>query len=287
MTNYIKKIQKDIFNGEPIRDLYLLTEEVCNNTDVHAGSYKKFLNLETKELTCPCCVGAEKNEDMTELLSEKAHHFNADEKRAFFKRYSIYGSKAFVDKGFKDYQTPTQRERDVKASVSTLTRQISEGEIKNSFFSGNPGTGKSMLAHASASNISTKSEQYSRQLSCMFVDFTTLLELIIESYNNKATDKKTDAYYLKLMKEVDVLYIDDIGTDIGKMDTSRGASDHTVKTLFKVINARDGIKSTILTSNLSYDDFKKAYDPRISSRLSQNLSVIDFDGITDKRPNFF
>ena len=88
------------------------------------------------------------------------------------------------------------------------------------------------------------------------------------------------------MKNADVLMLDDLGTDVGKADTTKQASDHTYKTLFKVLNARDGTKSTIISTNLTYDQLKKVYDERVSSRLSMNLKILDFSEINDKRPGF-
>ena len=84
----------------------------------------------------------------------------------------------------------------------------------------------------------------------------------------------------------DVLVIDDLGTDTARVDANKQASDHTYKTLFKVLNAREGTKTTIITTNLTYTQLKATYDERITSRLSMNLRVVDFSMIQDKRPGF-
>lgn len=284
MEKPLRGLQKELFEGKPVKG-YILTDGICESEN-HVGTYRKILYVPTNELFCPCCEGIVRNQNLSRELTNSAYHFDDSEKKAYFKRNSIYGSKAFVGLGFNDFETPTIRERDALASVRTITKQIVEGQVRNVFMTGPAGSGKSMLAHAAASNINDFSAIYSRQLSVMFVDFTTLLELIIESYNNRATDKKTDSYYVDLMKTVDVLVIDDLAAE-SRLGTNKEASDHTMKILYRVINARDGLKSTIITTNLNYEQIKKIYDSRISSRLSKNLSVINFEGITDKRPSFY
>ena len=80
-----------------------------------------------------------------------------------------------------------------------------------------------------------------------------------------------------------MLVIDDVGAETGRTTTKKEATDHNYTLLFDILNARDGLASTIITSNLTYPQLEKVYDDRITSRISYNLVKIDFGEIVDKR----
>lgn len=250
------------------------------------GKFELFQILATDEVVCPKCFLENKNKRFEVEETEGSLQWQVKEKKRFFGRHSIYGGRSFLDKGFKKFDVHSKHEVEARDKAMAVSKELAAGKISNVILTGPAGTGKSHIAHAMLFNINEMSETYKKQLTCLFIDFTSVMELILASYSNTATDKKTVDYYIDLMKTADVLVLDDLGTDVGKTDTKKQASDHTYKTLFKVLNAREGTKSTIISTNLTYEQLKAAYDERITSRISMNLIILDFASIEDKRPGF-
>ena len=248
--------------------------------------FELFQILATDEVVCPKCYLEAKNKRFEVEETSGSMQWQDKEKKRYMKRYSIYGGRSFLDKGFKGFDAKTKLELEARDKTMALSKEIAGGKILNVVLTGPAGTGKSHLAHSIVFNINEMSADYKKQLTCLFIDFTSVMEKILASYGDKATDKKTAEYYIDLMKNADVLVLDDLGTDVGKTDTTKQASDHTYKTLFKILNAREGTKTTIISTNLTYSQLKAAYDERISSRISMNLNIIDFSAIDDKRPGF-
>ena len=250
------------------------------------GKFELFQILATDEVVCPKCYLEAKNKRFEVEETSGSMQWQDKEKKRYMKRYSIYGGRSFLDKGFKGFDAKTKLELEARDKAMALSKEIAGGKILNVVLTGPAGTGKSHLAHSIAFNINEMSADYNKQLTCLFIDFTSVMEKILASYGDKATDKKTADYYIDLMKNADVLVLDDLGTDVGKTDTTKQASDHTYKTLFKILNAREGTKTTIISTNLTYAQLKAAYDERITSRISMNLNILDFSNIDDKRPGF-
>jgi DNA replication protein DnaC len=272
-----------------LEHMHIYVDEYCSaedNPGIHINTYQKMKSLLTDEVYCPKCKLETRNTKVSIDETEASSQWKDKEKKKYLKRYSIYGGRSFLDKGFKGFDAKSKQELEACDKAKAISIDIASGKVTNVLLTGPAGTGKSHLAHAIVFNINEMSASYKKQLSCLFIDFTSVMELIIASYSNTATDKKTADWYIDLMKNADVLVLDDLGTDVGKADTTKQASDHTYKTLFKVLNARDGTKSTIISTNLTYDQLKKVYDERVSSRLSMNLKILDFSEINDKRPGF-
>lgn len=283
-TNKIMSNRKE-FERLAIEKAGLLPTGELSTCEWH-GKFELFHILATDEVVCPKCYLEAKNKRFEIEETTGSLQYKDKEKKRYLKRYSIYGGRSFLDKGFKGFDAKSIQELEARDTAMAISKEIASGKVLNAILTGPAGTGKSHLAHAIVFNINEMSAEYSNQLSCLFIDFTSVMELIIASYSNNASDKKTAEYYINLMKTADVLVLDDLGTDVGKTDTNKMASDHTYKTLFKVLNAREGTKSTIISTNLTYDQLKNAYDSRISSRLSMNLKILYFSDINDKRPGF-
>lgn len=262
------------------------TEESCMRDygkPVHKNTFKMMLDLNTNEMFCPKCKLHAASKNVSYVDTRVSEQWIDKEKKRYFKRYSMFAGKSFVNKGMKEFQAVTPQEVRVADEVKKAIQKLAEGSVVNVAMTGGPGAGKSHMAYAMAFNVNEMSADRKGQLTCLFVDFNSLVSRVKASYNDGATDKETRESILETIKLADVLVIDDIGAETGRTATKKEATDHTYNLLFDILNARDGLASTIITSNLSYPQLERVYDDRIMSRLSLNLIKIDFDGISDKR----
>lgn len=122
------------------------------------------------------------------------------------------------------------------------------------YIAGDTGVGKTHLIKCMANELINLNH---------IVRFTTSFSMhqdFVKSYSTRDLDEKNNL--LEKYLGVEVLFIDDLGTEIGKY------RDITLNYLYQVLNERKLNKlPTIITSNLTLDDLKDYYDERISSRI--------------------
>jgi DNA replication protein DnaC len=133
----------------------------------------------------------------------------------------------------------------------------------NFLFYGNPGLGKTFLCNCIAKALLD---------SGLTVLYTTAPKLFkaLEEYrfnrNNFDTPESIEA-----LTEVDLLIIDDLGTEVSTLVTS--------SELFSILNTRLlENRSTIISTNLSPGDFENQYSERIVSRFIGYFKMIKFFG---------
>jgi len=133
----------------------------------------------------------------------------------------------------------------------------------NLLFYGEPGLGKTFLCNCLAKDILDKGYT---------VLYSTAPKLFkaLEAFRfnrQEAGDPET----IEALTEVDLLMIDDLGTEISTLVT--------VSELFNILNTRLlGGKSIIISTNLSPADFTNQYSERIVSRFFGNFKMLKFIG---------
>lgn len=133
---------------------------------------------------------------------------------------------------------------------------------------GGTGLGKTHLSSAVAGKVIEKGHDvyYASALS-LFADFE------MRRFGNSSSvsaDGNIDRYF-----DCDLLIIDDLGTEV--------TNQFTTSCLYDIINSRlNAKKPTIISTNLSQDEFRKRYWDRITSRVLGEYSVLPFCG-TDIR----
>lgn len=160
-----------------------------------------------------------------------------------------------------------------------LKKELLEVPKFNTIFSGVPGVGKS---HLSMAMLQAINEHANPMMSCLFVSTNDLFRLIKSSFG-KPDSKYTELNMITLLSNVDLLVLDDLGSEASFQRKDREAKNYTQSVLFGILNAR---QRTIITTNLNSDDLEDIYNAKIISRLYKGVEghLIKFTKATaDKR----
>lgn len=160
-----------------------------------------------------------------------------------------------------------QDDRDIAARA----KKICAGYVKNYLeieptlqglylYSYTRGSGKTRLAVSIGNALI---DIYQKRVK--FVTATKLISEIQATFNPSDNDSLSTSQYMRAIEMVDVLIIDDIGTE--------KLTDWVNQTFYGIINQRMLSKRiTIYTSNCTVDELK--HDERIKSRIGGNVYVV-------------
>lgn len=161
-------------------------------------------------------------------------------------------------------------------------KKLSDVDHFNTILTGEPGVGKSHLAMAMLQAVNHHSEEL---VSCLFVSMNDLFRLIKSSFG-KPDSKYTELNMTDLLSKVDLLVMDDLGSESSFKRENREAGEYIQNVIFGVLNAR---QRTIITTNLSNRELEEIYNPKISSRIYKGVAghIIKFtEKTSDKRSKF-
>lgn len=133
-------------------------------------------------------------------------------------------------------------------------------EFRNLFFYGNTGVGKTFLSNCIAKELIDRAN-------CVlyFSAFDLFDTLAKSTFQRENQDIQDD------ILTCDLLIIDDLGTEM--------TNSFVTSALFQCINERImRKKATIISTNLSLDQFSETYSERIFSRITSNYTMIKLIG---------
>ncbi|OGO82807.1 MAG: hypothetical protein A2Y18_06020 [Clostridiales bacterium GWD2_32_19] len=136
----------------------------------------------------------------------------------------------------------------------------------NLLFYGTPGTGKTYLCNCIAKDLLDKG------ISVLYLPAFELFKLFEDDrFSKNKEDAEERTSYIDSVFNVDLLIIDDLGTE---WHTTLSSAE-----LFNCINTRFlNRKSTVISTNLTIENLQKAYSDRIFSRLLGNYKPLEFYG---------
>ena len=137
-----------------------------------------------------------------------------------------------------------------------------DSDYHNLFFYGT--VGKSFLSSCIAREL-LESEH-----SVVYMSAIHLFEILSKSMFDYKNKEDLAAYHKELF-DCDLLIIDDLGTEYPTNVVS--------SVFFSLLNGRNmALKSTIISTNLSFEDVSNRYSDRSFSRIMQNYIVCKFTG---------
>lgn len=290
MKNYVNEIIKSYGSKEYKKIMLEKTgiielEETCEGTEKepHIKVHKQH-NTRTGETYCPSCLLSEREKEQLKKDIKNIDSVILGNKKSYLKRFSLVNNVKIFELGFKSYKVSNQEQKEIVADLRLLTNKINtNNENFNIFIGGATGRGKTHLAMGVVNNVNEIANSYTvdgKGKRCVCINLNLLASKLKESYNDP--QKPQETYYKNIMKKADVLLLDDLGAEIGGVNTKKEAQDYITNVLYEVMDARED-KTTIVTSNLTWEQITKKYDSRFISRLSVRLSIKEFKKTEDYR----
>ena len=133
---------------------------------------------------------------------------------------------------------------------------------RSMLFYGSVGTGKTFLSNCIAGQL------LDQGYSVVYFTSFQLFELLSGTIGN-SSEQFRKAY--EPLLESDLLILDDMGTEV--------SNTFTVSKLFQILNERAlSGRSTIISTNLSLQQFRDVYSERIFSRITSSFTLLKFAG---------
>ncbi|TGA94994.1 DnaA ATPase domain-containing protein [Lactobacillus johnsonii] len=230
-----------------------------------------------KEPICPKC----EQEKIEREKVAKVEKFKENSVRAILRRKSLVDDKDTFKCSFESYSAKNET---IEAQIKQKARSIA-GEYYlhpekkfNSVLYGTPGTGKT---HLSMSILKAVNENANPAQKCLFINVETLFSKIKSSFENSSSWWTVDNV-LELVKSVDLLVLDDLGTEAAMRSQGDEASNFVQETLKEILDKQ---RRVIITTNLDSDQLNRVYNPKVVSRILRGSAghVIDFSQVKDKR----
>lgn len=247
-------------------------EQKCSKHGLNLYTHK---NHEGEQVTyCPQCQ-AEALAALQERFDQEARKSIIERK---FRENSLVNPKMWACTFGNFTAEEGSREAALKKRVAMAAEAFAANKkvAHHAVLYGQPGAGKSHLAMALMQKVHETSGQ-----TMAFINISRLFSRIKNSFDDPS-EYWTKETALKTMTSVDLLCIDDLGTESSMGRSGQEATKWAQDVIYDVLENQDRI---IITTNLSEREMKRVYDAKIFSRIFANSknTRFDFSGIADKR----
>ncbi len=204
------------------------------------------------------------NQKILDIQYNSSNIGNLD--RENFKKFNInlYSDEVNEEKYNSDI-SPRDNIKIIGKEVKKFIKNFDNPNEKNLLFSGGTGLGKTFLSNCIVAELLKEGKTVLYQTAPVMLD-----TLISELFN-----KQADNTFANSLLTVDLLVIDDLGTET--MNSMKFTE------LYKIINTRllnqnGKITKTIISTNLDLQGLFNTYDERIVSRFIGNYNIYRFFG---------
>lgn len=187
------------------------------------------------------------------------------------------------------FQQTSQYMQHIKDVAKWITSDAPDDNTFGLFLCGGAGNGKTTLVYALQNlvNYLRSDEKYSSRNDqfpipgFLIINAKELVRLA-KAYNNHNKDNASDVALYKKLKDVEVLAIDDLGTDARE---NLHYGDIVTATMDMISYRYQSQLCTIITSNLEPKDIASHYDGRIADRFREMMLIINFGNEKSFRKN--
>lgn len=207
---------------------------------------------------CRCLRGLCAEEQIRELSSI----LNLGEQSFGSFRLDYYGTEPWAAYG----RSPRQNMEKILAFSRNYAHSFGQKQVKNLFFYGNTGLGKTFLSACIAREVSEGG--FSVVYDTAGVIFSRFEE---QKFSRDMQDIREAKDVTRKYLRCDLLILDDLGSEL--------TTPFVQSALYQLINTRliEG-RSTIISSNFTMDDLRQRYTPQIISRLEGEYETLPFFG---------
>ncbi len=254
----LKEERKKILENEQIDESFFKPKyecEKCKDTGYITYSDKK-------TQMCNCL-----KQRLINISYNKSNLSNLQKEN--FKNFDInrFSNEVNIEK-YKMNISPRENIENIKKASQYFVENFNNADVKNLFFTGNTGLGKTYMTNCIANELIKQGK------TVLYQTAPVLLETIIDNKFNKYRNSSMSDFNNQVLN-VDLLIIDDLGTEcINSMKISE---------LFTIINARslnlnNRVTKTIISTNLSIEKIFGVYEERIGSRIAGFYDIYYFFG---------
>lgn len=224
--------------------------KICNDTGYTTAS--------NKSVMCNCL-----KQKLFNIAHNKSNIANLEKENFDFFKEELYSDVVDKDK-YNSNISPRENIKFIKTLAEKFINNFDDSTEKNLLFIGETGLGKTFLSNCIANEILKKGKTVLYQTAPIMID-----EVINEKFN------KTSTPFLDNLLTVDLLIIDDLGTET--LNTMK------LTELFTIINTRllnqnNKVTKTLISTNLSLKQLFTTYNERIGSRLVGYYNICKFYG---------
>ena len=151
--------------------------------------------------------------------------------------------------------SPRQNYAETTDACKDFVKNINRKDGENLYLYGSAGLGKTYLCSAIAERATKNGH-------------SVLYYSAFELFRIAPSEMEE---LLSLLEEVDLLILDDLGTEY--------VTEYSSALFFHIVNSRlNGKKKTVISSNLNLNDLANSYSPRVASRIGGAYTLLPFFG---------
>lgn len=276
IQDVMQAIAQNPSTTNPVR--FEMLDQYCES-DVHEGKRIQMMRVGETEL-CPVCHREVENQKLSAQVQENAQRIHEEKQLEQLFQNSLFEDVQNLQAGFKNYRTePNSEAQANKHRMIDIAKAYASGKVFNTWLYGNPGTGKTHLAIATVRNVN---KETAGQLTCAFVNTSQLMQEIRATFSNGYAGSESEKSYIARCVAPDLLVLDDLGAESGRIGTNNQASDFVHRVLYEISSGRQH-KITMITTNLTFSELESIYDQKLISRLKGEHVALDFTKTEDRR----